>query len=97
MQDQPHEHQTLEHCVDMVAASTVAAAHRRDHRHDRTAEECHPHCVEVVHLGHRAVAVCHCCQADSGFLPAREAEGLARRHSEQTSGLESVPLVAAVA
>jgi hypothetical protein len=43
------------------------------------------------------VAVCHCCQADSGFLPSREAEGLARRHSEQTTGLESVPLAAAVA
>jgi hypothetical protein len=97
MQDQPLEHQPLDHCVDMVAASTVAAAHRRDHRHDRPVEECHPHRVEVVHLGHRAVAVCHCCQADSGFMPVREAEHLARGHAEQTSGRGSVPLVAAVA
>ena len=59
--------------------------------------ECHPHAVEVVHLGHRAVTVCHDCQADSGFVPERQAETLARQHLEQTLGEASVPLSAAVA
>lgn len=86
---QPHEQR-----VEMVAACTVAAAHRRDHQHDHLAQECHPHTVEVIHLGHRAVAICHDCHADSGFLPDREAELLAGRHVEETQGDESVPLVA---
>lgn len=88
MQDQPHEQS-----AGMVAACTVAAAHRRDHRHD-IGQECHPHSVEVIHLGHRAVAVCHDCHADSGFLPDREAEALARRHLESTRGELNEPLVA---
>ena len=82
--------------VEQVAASTVAAVHRRDHDHGQ-ARECHPHAVEVVHLGHRAVTVCHDCQADSGFVPERQAETLARQHLEQTLGEASVPLSAAVA
>jgi hypothetical protein len=86
---QPHEER-----VEMVAACTVAAAHRRDHQHDHQLAECHPHTVEVIHLGHRAVAICHDCHADSGFLPDREAEALAERHVEDTRGAESVPLVA---
>ena len=86
---QPHEER-----VDMVAACTVAAAHRRDHQHDHFRQECHPHSVEVIHLGHRAVAVCHDCHADSGFLDDREAEALAERHIEQTRGHASAPLVA---
>ena len=86
---QPHEQR-----VEMVAACTVAAAHRRDHQHDHLVQECHPHTVEVIHLGHRAVAICHDCHADSGFLPDREAELLAGRHVEDTQGHESVPLVA---
>ncbi len=89
--------QTQEQHVAHVAANTVAAAHRRDHQHREPAEECHPHAVEVVHLGHRAVAVCHDCMADSGFVPEREAELLARQHLEQTRGERSVPLMAAVA
>jgi hypothetical protein len=40
--------------------------------------------VEVVHLGPRAVTVCHDCRLDSGFLPYREAESLAAGHREQT-------------
>ena len=82
---QPHEER-----VDMVAACTVAAAHRRDHQHDHVTQECHPHSVEVIHLGHRAVAVCH---ADSGFLLDRDAEALAEQHVEQTRHA-SPPLVA---
>ena len=50
----------------------------------RCGGHCHPHVVEVVHLGHRAVTVCHDCRLDSGFLPHREAESLAAGHREQT-------------
>jgi hypothetical protein len=42
--------------------------------------------VEVVHLGLRALAVCHDCQEDSGFVPYREAERLATVHRDQTFG-----------
>jgi hypothetical protein len=69
----------------LVAASTAAAAHRRDHHHAPT-ETCHPHVVEVVHLGHRAVTVCHDCESDSGFLPEREAEAVAQAHRIHTLG-----------
>jgi hypothetical protein len=70
--------------VTEVAACTMAAAHRRDHEHSLGADQCHPHAVEVVHLGGRAVTVCHDCRLDSGFLPRREAESLAAGHREQT-------------
>jgi hypothetical protein len=70
--------------VTEVAACTTAAVHRRDHQHSLASEDCHPHVVEVVHLGHRAVTVCHDCRADSGFIPRREAESLAAGHREQT-------------
>jgi hypothetical protein len=70
---------------DQVAACTVDAVHRRDHDHDRE-EACHPHRVEVVHLGRRAVAVCHDCRRDSGFLPEREADRLAAAHRHETAG-----------
>ncbi len=66
--------------VTEVAACTMAAAHRRDHHHSLSADDCHPHEVEVVHLGSQAVTVCHDCQLDSGFLPRRQAEALAARH-----------------
>jgi hypothetical protein len=66
--------------VTEVAACTMEAAHRRDHHHGLGAEACHPHAVEVVHLGHRAVCVCHDCRLDTGFLPRREAEALAAGH-----------------
>ena len=70
--------------VSEVAACTMAAAHRRDHDHSLGAGDCHPHVVEVVHLGGRAVTVCHDCQLDSGFLPRRQAEAIAAGHRELT-------------
>jgi len=70
-----------------VAACTVDAAHRRDHHH-RDDEACHPHLIEVVHLGRQAVAVCHDCRRDSGFLPEREADRLAHAHRQETDGDE---------
>jgi hypothetical protein len=81
-----------------VAACTAAAAHRRDHHHlPGASPECHPHAVEVVHLGRRAVTVCHDCAADSGFLPEKEAEALACEHRDRTQGRHSAPFPAAVA
>lgn len=69
----------------LVAACTAAAAHRRDHHHPADSS-CHPHVVEVVHLGHRAVVVCHDCEADSGFLSEREADAVATDHRARTVG-----------
>jgi hypothetical protein len=74
-----------------VAACTTQAAHRRDHHHRSGADSCHPHAVEVVHLGHQALAVCHDCQADSGFGPERAVERLAEGHRRSTVS-HSVPL-----
>ena len=79
-----HTHTAAESAA-LVAASTATAAHRRDHHHAPT-ETCHPHAVEVVHLGHRAVTVCHDCESDSGFLPEREAEAVAQTHRIHTLG-----------
>jgi hypothetical protein len=78
-----------------VAASTATAVHSRDHSHRADVERCHPHVVEVVYLGHRALTVCHDCPADSGFLPSQEAERLAEEHKAQTL-LTSVWLPGAV-
>jgi hypothetical protein len=80
MQEQP-----VSGCAD-VAGSTTAAVHRRDHDHGHgpVDEACHPHVVEIVYLGARAVCVCHDCRADSGFLPRREAETLAAGHRDLT-------------
>ena len=75
----------------LVAVCTAAAAHRRDHHH-RVDASCHPHAVEVVGLGRRAVAVCHDCQSDTGFLSQREAEALAQLHRSQTLGDGNPPL-----
>lgn len=69
--------------VARVAACTAAAAHRRDHHH-APSPGCHPHAIEVVHLGHRAVAVCHDCEADTGFIPVRQAEAVAQTHHRET-------------
>jgi hypothetical protein len=66
-----------------VAACTVDAVHRRDHHHGED-EACHPHLIEVVHLGHRAMAVCHDCGQDSGFIAEREADRLASEHRQAT-------------
>ena len=82
--------------VAKVAACTVTAAHRRDHDHALSAQCCHPHVVQVVYLGDRALTVCHDCRTDSGFLPYREAERLAEGHRDQTRGT-SVPLMRAAA
>ena len=76
---------TTEEKAALIGASTAAAAHRRDHHHAQ-AVSCHPHVVEVVHLGRRAVTVCHDCESDSGFLPARDAEAVAHAHRTETSG-----------
>ena len=75
---------THTHSNDPVAASTVDAVHRRDHHHGGE-EACHPHLIEVVHLGRRAVAVCHDCRQDSGFLPERDADRLASAHRQETA------------
>lgn len=69
----------------LVEACTAAAVHRRDHHHP-VSTSCHPHVVEVVHLGHRAVVVCHDCESDSGFLPEREADAVAATHRGRTVG-----------
>ncbi len=76
---------SAEESAALVAACTAAAAHRRDHHH-AAAVTCHPHAVDVVHLGRRAVMVCHDCGSDSGFLPEREAEAVAYAHRLHTSG-----------
>ena len=75
---------THEQSSDPVAACTVNAVHQRDHHHDGD-EACHPHLIEVVHLGRRAVAVCHDCRRDSGFLPERDADRLASVHRQETA------------
>lgn len=81
--------------VAQVAACTTTAAHGRDHDHRVSAQRCHPHAVEVIFLGRRAMTVCHDCRADSGFLPYREAERLADGHRDQTRG-DNVSLAPAV-
>ena len=76
---------TQQQSSDPVAACTVDAVHRRDHHHEG-GETCHPHLIEVVHLGRRAVAVCHDCRGDSGFIPERDADRLASAHRNETTG-----------
>ncbi len=84
MDEQRHE-PAAQCALGPVAASTAAAAHRRDHYHSGSLS-CHPHSVEVIHLGHQAITVCHDCASDSGFLPEREAEAVAASHRDQTVG-----------
>jgi hypothetical protein len=69
--------------VREVVASTIMAAHRRDHEH-AVGNGCHPHAVEVVHLGDRAFMICHDCRHNSGLLPHRQAGQLANEHRRQT-------------
>jgi hypothetical protein len=76
-----------------VAACTSMAAHGRDHTHAFSVECCHPHAVELVFLGRRAMTVCHDCREDSGFLPRWEAERLARGHRDQTRGANAEVLL----
>jgi hypothetical protein len=75
---------THEQSNEPIAACTVDAVHRRDHVHEGE-ETCHPHLIEVVHLGRRAVAVCHDCRRDSGFPPERDADRLAAAHRQETA------------
>ncbi|GAB2697182.1 hypothetical protein GCM10027194_33890 [Thalassiella azotivora] len=70
--------------VSAVAACTTTAVHRRDHRHVVPGTGCHPHEVEVVHLGSRAVVVCHDCAQDTGFVPGGQAVEVAQRHQAAT-------------
>jgi hypothetical protein len=69
---------------DPVANCILDAVHRRDHHH-RDEGACHPHLVEVVHLGRQAVAVCHDCRRDSGFVLERDADRLASAHRQETA------------
>ncbi|WP_161988548.1 hypothetical protein [Pedococcus bigeumensis] len=89
-------HSTDDQSTDAVAACTVDAVHRRDHRHEGK-ETCHPHLIEVVHLGPRAVAVCHDCGRDSGFLPERDADQLASAHRHETAADGYSPFASRVA
>ena len=75
---------THEQSDNPIAACTVDAVHRRDHHHD-SGETCHPHLIEVVHLGRRAVAVCHDCGRDSGFIAEGDADRLASAHRQETA------------
>lgn len=70
--------------VTHVAACTAEAAHRRDHDHESRHDCCRPHVVEVVQLGEEAIAVCHDCRMDSGFLPRRTAKHVAHQHQKDT-------------
>ncbi|MFY9916530.1 MAG: hypothetical protein WAK18_17790 [Nocardioidaceae bacterium] len=74
-----------------VASCTLEAAHRRDHDHSGPDTGCHPHTVEVVHLGERAAMVCHDCHTDSGFIPHREAWHLACDHRSDTEATPKTP------
>jgi hypothetical protein len=74
-----------------VASCTLAAAHRRDHNHGVDVVACHPHVVEVVHLGEHAAMICHDCRTDSGFLPHREAERMASAHRHETDATPHSP------
>ena len=91
MPDAPARVEEAKESAALVAACTAAAAQRRDHHHP-TARDLQPHVVQVVHLGSRAVAVCHDCESDSGFLPERDAEALADTHRSQTLDGANTPL-----
>lgn len=60
----------------------LAAVHRRDHAHGDAS--CHPHSVEVVHLGSASIAVCHDCVFESGFHTVRDCESAAAHHRVAT-------------
>ncbi len=77
--------------VGAVAACTAMAAHRRDHVH--AVDACHPHAVEVIRLGDRALVVCHDCRTDTGYIAHREADHLAAEHRHDTVGTSCARLV----
>jgi hypothetical protein len=69
-----------------IVRAMLAAVHRRDHVHADGAESgCHPHTVEVVHLGSASIAVCHDCVYESGFESVRECERAASQHRVATA------------
>jgi hypothetical protein len=70
---------------DPVASMTLAAVHRRDHRHPLADGCCRPHAVEVVRLGPWAVTVCHDCGFEYGFDQARPCESAAEQHRRATA------------
>jgi transcriptional regulator of nitric oxide reductase len=67
-----------------IVRAMLAAVHRRDHAHAE-AGPCHPHSVEVVHLGTASIAVCHDCVFESGFHTVRECERAATDHRLATA------------
>lgn len=62
--------------------AVLAAVHRRDHAHASSC--CHPHSVEVVHLGSASIAVCHDRGFESGFHVGRACELAAAEHRVTT-------------
>jgi hypothetical protein len=70
-------------CPVPIVTATLAAVHRRDHRHD--GDCCHPHDVEIVHLGRSAMAVCHDCGFSYGFEVEAECRHAAEIHQSATA------------
>jgi hypothetical protein len=66
-----------------VVRAMLAAVHRRDHAHPDV--PCHPHAVEVVHLGSASIAVCHDCGFESGVQTVRACEHAATEHRRATA------------
>ena len=64
--------------AEPIVRAMLAAVHRRDHAHAESC--CHPHSVEVVHLGSASIAVCHDCGFESGFHTIRDCERAAADH-----------------
>jgi hypothetical protein len=70
-------------CPDPIIRATLTAVHRRDHEH--RSDCCHPHDVEVVHLGHLAMTVCHDCTYEFGFDDTHTCEREADVHRSVTA------------
>lgn len=70
-------------CPDPIIRATLTAVHRRDHAHG--ADCCHPHVVEVVHLGPVAMTVCHDCSYEFGFDDTHSCERVAQEHRVATA------------
>ena len=61
-----------------LVRAMLAAVHRRDHAHGQVC--CHPHSVEVIHLGSASIAVCHDCGFESDFHSTRDCQHAADSH-----------------
>lgn len=70
-------------CPDPIIRATLTAVHRRDHAHGTDC--CHPHVVEVVHLGPMAMTVCHDCSYEFGFDDTHSCERVASEHRMSTA------------